>query len=164
MIKNKEIIKNHNYQTPDHVCKYMVGLIPIGCKKILEPTPGEGNLVKALMDAGYGVKFPADDYWEMQVRPDHKIDCIVANPPFTPATYGYKFLENFMDICDKIIILMPWPTITNSDSRTQKIIEFGLTSVTHLPRRTFYGIRQNLCILKLEKNPDLKLDTRLYFY
>jgi len=41
-----------NYQTPPAVCKYMAGLIPLKAKTILEPTEGEGNLVRAILQTG----------------------------------------------------------------------------------------------------------------
>lgn len=42
-----------NYQTPPFVCSYMAGLIPRSSSSVLEPTPGLGNLVKAIKERGY---------------------------------------------------------------------------------------------------------------
>jgi type I restriction-modification system DNA methylase subunit len=44
--------KKTEFQTPPKVCKYMASLIPAGTKKVLEPTPGIGNLVSSIRDAG----------------------------------------------------------------------------------------------------------------
>lgn len=44
------------FQTPPPVAAYMASLIPVGAKKILEPTPGAGNLVRAIQSAGGGIK------------------------------------------------------------------------------------------------------------
>ena len=37
-----------DFQTPEWLCKLMVGMLPAHCETILEPTPGKGNLVDAL--------------------------------------------------------------------------------------------------------------------
>jgi hypothetical protein len=37
-----------DFQTPSWCCEYMVSLISKETSLILDPTPGEGNLVKAL--------------------------------------------------------------------------------------------------------------------
>ncbi len=155
---------NKNFQTPENVCKYMVGLIPLGVKTVLEPTPGKGNLVRAIKEAGYAVEYPEGDYWNWKTKHEPEFGCVVANPPFSPAKTGYMYLEHFMLVAQRIIILLPWSTITNSDSRTKEILDFGLVSVTHLPRKTFAGARGNFCILYLHKHVEPKLVTRLYFY
>jgi len=46
---------------------------------------------------------------------------------------------------------MPWLTIINSQKRTEKINNYGLKSVTHLPRKTFPCSRVQCCILEMEK-------------
>ena len=40
------------YQTPESICRYMADMIPAGSKTILEPTPGIGNLVRAIESKG----------------------------------------------------------------------------------------------------------------
>jgi hypothetical protein len=73
------------------------------------------------------------------------------NPPFTPMSLGYKILFQCMEWTNNIIALMPWLTIINSQKRTEKINNYGLKSVTHLPRKTFPGSRVQCCILEMEK-------------
>ena len=46
------------YQTPIWACEIMTNMIPKGVKTVLEPTPGEGRLVKVLQDRGYEVTAP----------------------------------------------------------------------------------------------------------
>lgn len=41
-----------NFQTPPSVAAYMVSMIPSGTKKILEPTPGVGNISSLLHGGG----------------------------------------------------------------------------------------------------------------
>jgi hypothetical protein len=136
-----------NFQTPDYICEYMVGILPQGNKTILEPTPGEGNLVKALKEKSFNVIAP-EDFWEISGR----FDAIVMNPPFSPMETGYKILYKCMEMSDTVIALMPWLTIINSEKRIKKIMDFGLVSITHLPRSVFKGSRVQTCILTMLKH------------
>jgi hypothetical protein len=134
-----------NFQTPPEICKYMVSLVPNGCKTILEPTPGEGNIVKEL--GNYNVTAP-EDFFQLS---SSIFDCIVMNPPFTPMKLGYKILYRCMEMSNNIIALMPWLVLINSTKRTSDIINFGLKSITHLPRNVFKGSRVQTCILQMQK-------------
>jgi len=42
--KKTDIAYLNDFQTPPPVCKYMVSLLPPGVKKVMEPTPGQGNV------------------------------------------------------------------------------------------------------------------------
>lgn len=146
-----------DFQTPDWCCKYMVSLMPeMGSYDVLEPTPGEGNLVKEL-NKKHLVTAP-DDFWKLDI--DSRFEYVVMNPPFTPMDMGYKILYRCMEMSDNIIALMPWLTLINSEKRTKDIKIFGLKSVTHLPRKTFAGSRVQCCILEMIKgysdNTELK--------
>ena len=133
-----------DFQTPEWICRQMVSLVPLGTKTILEPTPGEGNLVRALSE--YEVTAP-EDFWEWSGR----WDCIVMNPPFSPMSQGYKILYRCMKMSDYIIALMPWLTLINSERRTRDIVNFGLQSVMHLPRTAFPGSRVQTCIMIMDR-------------
>lgn len=153
-----------NFQTPKNVINYMVSLIPIGIKTVLEPTPGDGNIKKKLIEKGYQVIAP-ENFWDWK---QDFVDCVVMNPPFTDrelfsknapenicklsgAKVGYWFLFKMMELSDNIIALMPWYTIINSGmKRTAQLIEFGMVSVTNLPRSIF-KIRVQVCIIMLRK-------------
>lgn len=124
------------------VCDYMVSLVPAAVKTVLEPTPGKGNLVGAL--TRYQITAP-DDFWLVSGW----WDCVVMNPPFTPMEQGYKILYRCMEMTDIIIALMPWLVLINSEKRTRDIKNFGLKSVTHLPRSAFPGARVQTCVLKM---------------
>lgn len=138
----------NDFQTPDWVCQYMVSLIPEGVVSILEPTPGKGNLVKAL--AGYHITTPSDFssllplWW----------DCVVMNPPFSPMKIGYDILYRCMEMTNIIIALMPWLVLINSKKRTDDIVKWGLYGVTHLPRHAFPGARVQCCILEMRYGYD----------
>jgi len=136
-----------DFQTPADICEYMVSLIPAGIRDVLEPTPGKGNLVAALRLAGYQVEAPTDFF----SHPIRNHEAIVMNPPFTPMQRGYEILYRCMERTDIIIALMPWLTLINSITRTDRIIEYGLVSVTHLPRTVFKGARVQTCILEMRK-------------
>ena len=133
-----------DFQTPAWVCDYMVTLIPANTVTILEPTPGEGNLLRVL--SAYDTTAPKD-FW----RTDGRWDCIVMNPPFSPMSGGYAILFHCMNMSDNIVALMPWLTLINSEMRTSAIFKFGLVSVTHLPRVAFPGSRVQCAILQMSK-------------
>lgn len=146
------------FQTPVDVCKYMAAFLPgANSGLILEPTAGKGNLKKEL--ERYGDVFVPNDFYKMK---ENKFDWIVMNPPFTPMKQGYEILYRCMDMTDNIIALMPYLTIINSQKRTQDIMDWGLKSITHLPRSIFKGSRVQTCILEMKRgNRD---DTRFFDY
>jgi type I restriction-modification system DNA methylase subunit len=124
---------------------------------ILEPTPGEGNLVRSLEKKGT-VTAPQNIF----SLPETSYDWVVANPPFTPMKVGYQILDKCLEISDNLVFLLPWLVIINSERRTRKLQDFGLVSVTHLPRKAFNGARVQTCILELKKG--YTRGTRLHFY
>lgn len=152
-----------DFQTPTEVAKYMVSLVPYWCNTALEPTPGIGNIVTALVDRGLEVTAP-DDFF---LLPHNKYDCIVGNPPFS-AKYayldnadedytkhgmrlGYEILKKLLTMSNNVIVLMPWFTISDSDVRLRFLKSWGLVSVTALPRKTFQYARIQTVVLEFEK-------------
>jgi len=150
-----------DFQTPDWCCDYMVSLLDAARLRpheirddgnyVFEPTPGDGNLVRALEKKGYKVAVPLDDFYTFEWMTD-RYDAVVMNPPFTPMQMGYDILEHCMSASDIVIALMPWLVIINSQKRTNRLKSFGLKSVTHLPRSTFKGSRVQCCVLELRKS------------
>jgi hypothetical protein len=141
------------FQTPIEVANYMVGMTY--CYQngyILEPTPGNGNIVNAIKQYDLKPVVPDGDFWEMEHK--RKYGAVVMNPPFTPMKLGYKFLYKCMELSDEIVALMPWLTIINGEKRTNDIMNFGLKSITHLPRSIFKGSRVQCCILHMNKGWD----------
>ena len=143
----------NNFQTPEWVCNIMVSnLHKNGTGIILEPTPGDGNLVNAIK-----IQCPCSDiitpvdFWNYDFSRFTYIDSIVMNPPFSPMKVGYEILYRCMELSDYIIALMPWLTIINSQKRTNDIFNFGLSKIYHLPRIAFPGSRVQTCIMVLEK-------------
>lgn len=141
--------KDTSFQTPEVVCNLMAGMVPKNCKYLLEPTPGQGNLVKALEDKGLLVFKPKGDYWRM--KHTVKYDCAVMNPPFTPVVEGWRYLQSVMDLTDNIICLLPWMIPINSGRRLKAIMDYGLVSITNLPRKTFPNSRVQCCILHMQR-------------
>lgn len=135
------------FQTPPQVCTYMSSFLPFDAGNILEPTSGEGNLVKALKQRGNVIE-PKDFFTHKHLG---KYDWIVMNPPFTPMKLGYQILYSCMNLSDNIVALMPWLTIINGQKRTNDIMDYGLKSITHLPRNIFKGARVQTCILEMQK-------------
>lgn len=144
-----KIGNNQHFQTPEWCCGLMASLVPSGTKLVLEPTPGAGNLVKALKSGGFDVISPEGDFFNYDIASGPK--CVVGNPPFSPMKNGYKMLYRCMEYADSIIMLMPWLAIINGEKRTADIKLFGLEKIIHLPRSTFKGSRVQCCILVLNK-------------
>ena len=136
-----------DFQTPEKVCTYMSSFLPDNAGDILEPTKGVGNLVKALSKKG-NVIAPDGNFFDM---PKRMFDWVVMNPPFTPMKKGYEILYDCMEMSDNVVALMPWLTMINGKKRTDDIMEFGLVSITHLPRKIFDGARVQTCILVMRK-------------
>lgn len=152
------------YQTPDWVVSYMVSMIPEGVVTVLEPTPGNGNIVRQL-EGKYQVTAP-EDYFSLDK--DSAFDCVVMNPPFSSKyanmgnaphhrdyrgmKLGYHILVDSLGLSNHVIALMPWFTISDSDVRLQYLMEWGLKSITVLPRKTFNYARIQTCVLELCKN------------
>lgn len=173
----------NEFQTPMNVCNYMAGLIPDLSKKIkapmriLEPTPGAGNLVSAIEerffiinDINYEITAPKDFF----LLPKQRFDCVIMNPLFSSKSafmknapselnksgmrLGYYMLTECMNMSDNIIALMPWFTISDSDVRLRYLKDFGLKSLTALPRKTFQYARIQTVVIELEKG--YKQDTQ----
>ena len=146
-------MNNIDFQTPEWVCELMTGLIEHNPVFILEPTPGAGNLVKMLEH-----KFPdaiidaPKEFYRFHQKNHQGYHCIIANPPFTPMSLGYKMLDDFFNISHhQIIILLPWLALINSEKRTKKYVSNGLKKIIHLPRKAFPGTRVQTCVLVFEK-------------
>lgn len=141
----------------------MVSLLPKGVKRVLEPTQGIGNLKGVLDKNGYMVTAP-DDYFLMQKQ---RFDAVVMNPPFSTKyavmenapeglnkhgmRLGYYMLTECMEMADVVIALMPWFTISDSDVRLRHLKDYGLKSLTALPRKTFQYARIQTVIIELNK-------------
>jgi hypothetical protein len=149
-----------DFQTPLNVAEYMCSLIPEGTKTVLEPTPGEGNILKFLSQ--YNVTAP-NNFFELPFP--HRFDCIVMNPPFSvkyaygiPEGFekmrmglGYYILYECLKMTDHAIALTPFFTIINSEFRLKVLKDYGIKSIIALPRNTFPGTRVQCCILELHR-------------
>lgn len=149
-----------DYQTPPEVCKYMASLVPAGVKTVLEPTPGNGNIVAQL--SSYEITAPAD-YFKLDKQ--QRFDCVVMNPPFSSKSafnvpdhlnkhgmrLGYHILTECMRMSDNVIALMPWFTLSDSDVRLRALKKYGMKSLTALPRKTFEYVRIQTVVIELQK-------------
>lgn len=140
---------NENFQTPDWVIEVIKKEIPCNIETILEPTPGNGNIVSALK-TNFKIIYPKGDYFKMN-HDIAKYDCIIGNPPFSPMKKGYDILYDIMNKTDLIIMVMPWLTLINGEKRLKDITEYGLKKIIHLPRSAFKGSRVQTCIIIMEK-------------
>lgn len=151
--------KGSEFQTPHQVAEYMCSLIPEETITVLEPTPGEGNILNLLSE--FNVTAPANFF----ALDPSRFDCIVMNPPFsTKYAYGipdhieanglrlgYHILLECMKMSDRIIALMPLFTISDSDVRLRYLKTFGIKSITILPRKTFKYVRIQTAVFELVK-------------
>lgn len=141
----------YDFQTPLNICRYMSSMVTGVNNRILEPTPGSGNLVSTLDSKGT-VEAPVDfwPYWSRHWEENiPRYDWVVMNPPFTPMSEGYNLLDHAYFLSDNIIALMPYLTIINGEKRLQSIMDHGLKSITHLPRSVFKGSRVQTCVLEI---------------
>jgi type I restriction-modification system DNA methylase subunit len=165
MVNNKIVEVDPNFQTPVEVCEYMVELIPEWVVSVLEPTPGLGNIVNALYKKMKYNITEADDYF--LIDKSKKFDCIVMNPPFSSKSafmdnapagveikgmkLGYHILKECMEMSNNVIALMPWYTISDSDVRMRYLKQYGIKSLTALPRKTFQYARIQTVVIELER-------------
>jgi type I restriction-modification system DNA methylase subunit len=164
-------LRKSEFQTPPELCRYMASLVPDRAKTILEPTPGDGNLVRELSNK-FNVTAP-EDFFQMERS---VFDCVVTNPPFSieyaygmpdeinkkGSQVGYHILKSCMEMSDTIIALLPWFIITNSEKRMKEIKAWGLKSVCVVPRRWFKGSRVSNCILFLQKGYTGKIEMTMF--
>jgi len=159
------MIIDKNFQTPEFVVDYMISLIDFQPQSILEPTPGLRNISKKLISENYNVIEPLD-FFDLDTNFE-RFDLIVGNPPFSEKSsdlskapkdidlkgmkIGYHILKECMKMSDNLIILMPWFTISDSDVRMRFLKDFGIVSVTPLPRKTFQYARIQTVVLHLKK-------------
>lgn len=161
------VSNDESFQTPPEVCEYMCSMISKEAITILEPTRGKGNLLKALgnIDRHLLTQAPVN-FFDLDIN--FRFDAIVMNPPFSSKyafgvpdnvkekgmRLGYYILTECMKMSDHVIALMPWFTISDSDVRLRFLKEYGLKSITALPRKTFKYARIQTCIFELEKGFD----------
>jgi len=153
------------FQTPLTVCEYMVDMIPIECETLIEPTKGLGQLADAARRAGWTKIYTPKDFFLIDTT--LRYDCALLNPPFSSNSanlenappdinlkgmrVGYHILNECMKMSDNVIALMPWFTISDSDVRLRALKEFGLKSLTALPRKTFEYARIQTVVIELQK-------------
>lgn len=160
----------------------MAKMIPFGAREILEPTPGQGNLVTAIKEelaarnvrpTQYQITAPEDFF----LLPQQQYDCVLMNPPFSCKSanlknapldlqkgmrVGYQILQECMERSRHIIALMPWFTLTDSDVRLRALHDFGLISVTALPRKTFEYARIQTVVLELSEGFKARTEFRVF--
>ncbi len=140
-----------DYQTPSWVAHKMCDLVLSSPKLIVEPTPGAGQLVAVIEERfPKATVFTPVDYWQ-DVRGVFPYSVIIANPPFSPSSEGFRYLNDFMLRSDRIVTVMPWVALYNSHKRMLNLLNFGLKGVYALPRNAFNRHSVASCVLDLEK-------------
>lgn len=143
-------INKTDFQTPEWLCDFMASAVHGYPNKILEPTPGNGNLIRAIKKKhpNAHILTPEGDFMKMDIC---NVDFVIANPPFTPMTLGYDMLDRFFEFSGNVIALMPWLTVINSEKRLDRLKSYGLREIIHLPRSVFSGSWVQTCILMFTK-------------
>lgn len=75
---------------------------------------------------------------------------------------GYHFLTECMKKSDNIIALMPWFTISDSDVRLRFLKNYGLKSLTALPRKTWQYARIQTVVIELVKGWHQETEFKVY--
>lgn len=147
------MIVSSEFQTPMIVGRHMATMLVPGFT--LEPTPGLGNLVRCAEEVGCWCYEPDGDFFKDPILNPPRVvrfDNVIMNPPYSDSQQGWTFLEPCLDLSCNIVILAPWILLINSGKRIDRLIKFGMQSVTHLPRKTFPGSRVQTCVIHLNKH------------
>ena len=167
--------QRHDFQTRPDICAYMASLMPADAVFILEPTPGDRNLVDAINkefkkrgEQHYVVMTPMDYFDQRDIILNRKFHCILMNPPFSHHTaildlapddwkntkgmkFGYKMTLELLQRTDHLIALLPWFTLADSDVRLRTLYAYGIKSITALPRAAFAYARVQTCIIEFSR-------------
>jgi len=73
-------------------------------KKILEPSCGDGAILKVLRDIGYNVVGKDLSLGNDFLKEKEKYDTIITNPPFSLAL---EFILKAKELCNKLVLLLP---------------------------------------------------------
>jgi len=162
-------MSEYGFQTPSDVADRMVALaVGERPRRILEPCSGSGSLVAAarrvLPDAeiasvevsgGYcrqqrenGFTVTQGDFFDVP-PPAEKYDLVLANPPHSPMAIGYKMMDRLADFADRMVVIMPWLWLINSQARHEKWRRH-IRAAIHLPRSTFPGARIQTAIFDID--------------
>jgi len=155
----------------------MVNMIEFEPELVLEPSIGEGNLIKALWDKYPNTKVVAYDIEDCPIKDNRltfikqdflqanikfKPDFILSNPPFTPMTLSYKFFDKCQQIQNRGIYILPYLFLINSTSRPREYSQkLFIKNIVNLPRNVFKNSRIQSCILDVYRG---KTDTTNYLW
>lgn len=110
-------VENDYYATPYHATKAILDAIDLGNDTILEPSAGEGHIVKVLREYYPNNKIVANDLIDRHSRlgieinsgidfltyePDSKFDTIITNPPFR---FAQQFVERSLELANHYVIM-----------------------------------------------------------
>lgn len=158
----------YGFQTPANVADAMMALVDFRPRTILEPCSGQGNLTAAAakvfpdarivsieVDGDYcreqakaGFSVSKADFFEVPL-PDLKYDLVVANPPHSPMAVGYRMMDRLADFSDRMVVIMPWLWLINSQARHEKWRQH-IRKAIHLPRSTFPGARIQTAVFDID--------------
>ena len=141
----------------------MVDLIDKKPKLVLEPSIGEGNLIKALWKKYPDAKVIGYDIVDTPLKDDRLLflkqdflsanveyipDLLLSNPPFTPMTLSYQFFDKCINIQKRGIYILPYLFLINSTNRPKIYSQIiNIKNIIHLPRNVFKNSRIQACIL-----------------
>lgn len=110
-------IENDYYATPFHATKAILSEIDLGTDSILEPSAGEGHIVKVLREYYPNNEIVANDLIDRHSRigieinsgidfltyePNRKFDTIITNPPFK---FAQQFVEHSLELASHYVIM-----------------------------------------------------------
>jgi len=163
----------YGFQTPPVVADRMMVIaaedaVSQAPLSVLEPCSGLGSLVVAARHAFPKARvdsFELDaDYCREQQRlvgdvvqadffqlptPAEKYDLVVANPPHSPMLQGYEMMDRLATFSDRIVVIMPWLWLINSQAR-HETWRPHIRRAVQLPRSTFPGARIQTAIFDVD--------------
>ena len=124
--KQNSVGSSNEFMTPPYAIEPLLSIIPKDWI-VWECACGTGNLINAFQNNGYNTVgtdiYNGWDFTTMDIP--FEFDCIVTNPPYTPASIKLAFLERVYSIGKPFAFLMPLTTLEGK-KRQNLFRQFGL--------------------------------------
>lgn len=140
-------VKDDYYATPFVATEMILDALNLGDDSILEPSAGEGHIVKVLQERYPHNEIVANDLVDRHSRlgiqinsgvdfltyePDRKFDTIITNPPFK---YAQEFVEKALTLASHYVIIFAKIQFLETVERQKLFME-------HLPRYVYVHSRR----------------------
>lgn len=161
------------FWTPPQVAQMMVDLIPKGTRTILEPSCGNGAILRLLPDHAVGLEIDPKltdtptDFFDYST--DNKFDCVIMNPPYIRAKniegktvglsghanmYAHFIWKSVLHLTENgcIICIVPteiWYATGNKELNDLMFSQGTVTDLIRFKKSPFLpSVTQEVCIFK----------------